>query len=78
MPRTKNNFDLEAFLAAIGQGRKIVRVRKEKQGIRARLCLRYNLLHQEGQNKTTRVGVAPRASGEGRPQSCHKAFCSVQ
>jgi CRP-like cAMP-binding protein len=31
MPRTKNNFDLEAFLAAIGQGRKIVRVRKKSK-----------------------------------------------
>jgi CRP-like cAMP-binding protein len=31
MPRTKNNFDLEAFLANIGQGRKIVRVRKKSK-----------------------------------------------
>jgi CRP-like cAMP-binding protein len=31
MPRTKNNFDLEAFLANIGPGRKIVRVRKKSK-----------------------------------------------
>jgi CRP/FNR family cyclic AMP-dependent transcriptional regulator len=31
MPRTKNNFDLEASLANIGQGRKIVRVRKKSK-----------------------------------------------
>jgi CRP/FNR family cyclic AMP-dependent transcriptional regulator len=31
MPRTKNNFDVGAFLDNIGQGRKIVRVRKKSK-----------------------------------------------
>jgi CRP-like cAMP-binding protein len=31
MPATKNNFDVKRFLANIGEGRKIVRVRRKQK-----------------------------------------------
>jgi CRP-like cAMP-binding protein len=39
MPATKNNFDVKRFLANIGEGRKIVRVRrKQKVYVQADPC----------------------------------------
>jgi hypothetical protein len=35
MPSPKSDFDVNKFLANIGQGRKIVRVRKKQRGIYA-------------------------------------------
>lgn len=49
MPPAKNNFDVKAFLANIGQGRKIVRVRKKN---RVDECSSQSLASDFGARKT--------------------------